>query len=106
MRRQNYNPYFTPVVTGQALHAQAEIMIDDQLREKYYGAPKHTPSIAATAVTKKSSLPNRKADEINDKEILQAYDGLSKHQKQDYAATTLAKPLLLPFKHLKKCLRN
>jgi len=75
------------------------------LREKY-GALKHTPNISTAAVTKKTSLPNKKSCEINDKEILQVYDGMSKHQKHDYAATTLTKPLLPPFKHLKKCLIN
>ena len=41
---------------------------------------------------------------MDSKSIL--YDGMSKRQRGDYPPTTLAKPALAPFKHLRKCTIN
>lgn len=43
---------------------------------------------------------------MNDKSILQIYDGMSKRFKNDYPATNLTKPPITSHKHLKKSLIN
>lgn len=132
MRRQINDPYFAPIVTGQGIYGvssnpalnlpngkiepqpvdnnddeikSADLKLTSQqvIKSLQQQVPPAQPDPLVRRRTRQASKLSDDSG-MDSKSIL--YDGMSKRMRGDYPATTLAKPELQPFKHLRKCTVN
>ena len=130
MRRQINDPYFAPIVTGQGIYGvssnpalnlqngkiepqpvdnadetkSADLKLTSQ--EVIKSLQQAPPTQPDPLVRRRTRQASKLSDDsgMDSRSIL--YDGMSKRMRGDYPATTLAKPELQPFKHLRKCTIN